>query len=178
MIGFIHVLDGDADGAFRWAISVAQSKPRRVDRNEFLTTSDEVTKARAVIIFRELAGDLRRHEAVGNLVFFKVIRAALEVETHFLVDNVESRTGGKGVIDIKHRRVETKGGISEITAPRLELKTLSTELHEGRDVAADELYAFGFSRGSRGIKHDEEIVALIFGARQIELGQRRDLVGE
>ena len=87
-----------------------------------------------IVILDELTAHLGSHQAMGQLMFLDEFVEALQIKAHFFIDDIKGAAIGQGAIEVKHVRVETKGGIGEPARRFLNGIITALPLHIGGKV--------------------------------------------
>ena len=155
--GLGDVEGGDADGAFGRTIEVHQRVVRgRSQRSQLLATGQQIAQAVVLNGSGELIGHLRGHESVSDLLLLKIFVQRYHVQAHLLRDNIKRGTTCERGIRFHHIGIETIACVGRNFTTGSETELTVIPLAEGDNVTMLQLAAFGSSRGTGGVEHDEE----------------------
>ena len=167
--GLRHIERGDADGAFSGTVEVHQRVAGRGSEwSQLLTACQQIVQAVVLKGGGKLISHLRGHECVSNLLAFKIVVQCHQVQTQLFRDDVKRGTASECGIGLHHIGIEAIAGVGRHATVGRQVEPVVIPLAEGDDVAMYQLTAFGYARGARGVKHDEQ--RLRFGRTGCQVG--------
>ena len=114
----VHALCSGINGAFRGTIAIVErgSTLHGRERYQLLTASGEKAQSFHVGHCVELPSHLGGHERMGNGVTVEISLQLQQIQPDFLLDDIDTGSGGQCRIEIHHVRIETVAGVSRHAA--------------------------------------------------------------